>query len=87
MYFLVLVFNNKKKEAFWGFVAKWTVYCSRNKESSSRFLVMIGVKLTSWRYEHILITLWLQLGKQQILKEASNTIFVTHMWCWELKGQ
>ena len=57
--FLVLLFE--QKSSLLGFVAKWTVHCSRNMESSSRFWVMIVVKVTTWHYEHILITLWLKV--------------------------
>ena len=67
VHFLVLLFD--QKSSLLGFVAKWTVYWSRNKESSNRFEVVIGVKQTSWRYEHNLMALWLKLGKQQILKK------------------
>ena len=46
VHFLVLFFD--QKSSLVEFVAKWTVYWSRNKESSPRFEVVMGVKQTGW---------------------------------------
>ena len=59
---LGVALNLTKRSSRLEFVAKSVngiyIYCSRNMESSCRSWLVIGVKLISWHYEHILITLW-----------------------------